>query len=217
MSAQVIHIEARRLKPMSCPDDEALLLLTEGSDGEHEAMLEHLGSCSSCAAKVTELRAALNEWRATDLIDKHRFDDEYFSTLALDVEQALSGTARPSDSALQGPATWWKAPVPLAIALAASLLLFVSVVGQQSPKPETAVALDGTESLEGMARELGRSLLSDEEIDLLDSEDSSFLATWNLELHELVDDMPPLPLTTTLADEFELLDSESLESVVLRL
>jgi len=202
---------------MSCPADEALLLLTEGSDGEHEAILGHLDSCGSCAAKVDELRAALNEWRSTDLIDKNRFDDEYFSKLALDVDQALNVTARTSDVATRGPATWWKAPLPLAVALAASVLLFVSVFGQQTPEPETAVALDGAESIEEMARELGRSLLSDEELALLDSEDSSFLATWSLELHDLEDDLSPLPLTTTLADEFELLDSESLESLVRRL
>lgn len=219
MNAQVTTLHTRRLKPMSCPADEVLLLLAEGPESEHSAMLEHVRSCSSCAAKVEELRTILSQWRTTDLIDGRRFDDEYFSQLASHVEQALDVSDDSPAAILRGPRSWWRRPAAVAAALAASVLLFVAVVSQRTPEPEAIASLSAEDSLEQLAREMGRSLLSEDEFenDSLELEYSSFLATWNVGQYEPTDELSPLPLTTTLADELEMLDSEALEAVVLRL
>ena len=202
---------------MSCPDDEILLLTAEDPDAASEDAVRHIEVCDACAKRLTELRGSLHEWRSTDLIDKSPFDDAYFAALALDGERRLDHTTDPSESLLRGPGTWWRTPAALACAVAACLVLSVSLLDWQSPEPVSTLALEDQIGLEEMARDLGKSLLSDEELALLDVDDSLPFATWSLEQYDLAVDLPPLPLTTTLADDFELLDSESLESVALRL
>ena len=217
MSAQIIAIETRRQIPMSCPTDEVLLLCAEETPAEYSAELEHLRSCAPCASRIAELRSTLTEWRATDLIDQRRFDAEYFSRLALDVDAALDRTARTAVVIVDGPRRWWRAPLPLAAALAAAVLVLLTLLSPSDPRPEAVIVMSDAPALEQMARALGKALLSDEAMDAADAEASLSLAAWNLDRHDPFNDIAPLPLTSTLSDEFALLDSESLASLVLRL
>ena len=202
---------------MSCPDDDVLLFLAEEPESEQSPILDHVRSCTSCSLKVAELRTVLGQWKATDLIDDRPFDDEYFAQLANHVDQALDLAADYSAKPGPIPMVWWRGPAALAAALAASLLLFVAIVSQQAAGPEAVASLSAEDSLEQMAREMGRTLLNEDETDSIELEYSSFLATWNFEQYEAIDDSSPLPLTTTLADELEMLDSEILEALVLHL
>ena len=101
MSAQVIHIEARRFKPMSCPDHETLVLIAEGSEDQEDSTRAHLDLCSSCSAQVADLRAELQEWRATGIVEEERFDDSYFANLANDVEKAITAASTPPERLLR--------------------------------------------------------------------------------------------------------------------
>lgn len=202
---------------MTCPDDDVLLFLAEEPASEQNPTLDHVRACTSCSLKVEELRTALGQWKATDIIDSRPFDDEYFAQLATEVEQALDLAAESPATPDARPMVWWRRQAVVAAALAASVLLFVAVVSQQTAEPDAVASMNAEESLEQMAREMGRSLLSEEEDDSVELEYSTFLATWNLAQYEPTDEPSPLPLTTTLADELEMLDSESLEALVLRL
>jgi len=217
MSAQVIHIEARRFKPMSCPDHETLVLIAEGSEDQEDSTRAHLDLCSSCSAQVADLRAELQEWRATGIVEEERFDDSYFANLANDVEKAITAASTPPVAVLPIRQPSWRTPLSLAAALAASVLLVVSALQEPAPTPESVAALDTADSLEAMAREIGRSLLIEAEQEAVSDDPATFLATWKLEQHDPLDEPAPFPLTTTLADEFELLDSDFLDSLVLRL
>ena len=102
---------------------------------------------------------------------------------------------------------------------AAPASFFPAGVEEEVVAPEVPLAAAETDSLEEMARELGRSLLDsaadDEAQD--DEEAATFLASWSLSQHEMLDELSPIPLTTTLADEFDLLDDDEINSLITRL
>ncbi len=117
---------------------------------------------------------------------------------------------------------WWRQTPGLVAALAAAVLLAVGLLrgpGDATQSPDEALAVAETDSLEALAREFGRSLLdSDDAGEFQDEEEpTTFLASWNLDQHEQFDDLSPFPLTTTLADEFDLLDNEQVNSLITRL
>jgi len=211
---------------MTCPDDQRLVLYadaaTETSDPQ---VCEHLRSCAVCADRVDQVRTALTDWRTADLCITDNFDADYFTGLAEDIEQALDHIDSASSTpVVLGPAPWWRRPASLAAAIAALLLLSVGLLRSPTQSPlvarDTAPQGEDEQSLEEMARELGRSLLSstsEADDSLEDEEGTSFFAAWTAEPMELGDDLPPMPLTTTLADEFDLLDSEQVRSLITRL
>jgi hypothetical protein len=204
---------------MTCPTDETLVLFAD-SDGNEPApeLSAHLESCAACAERVGGLRLALGEWRSIDLVDTSSYRADYFATMTADIERALDLSDSQVDPHLvPGPALWWRRPL-LAAALAAAVLLAVGLL-RNPPQTTTDAALASARSLEEVARELGRSLLDEESEDgLLDEETSlTFLAAWDLSQADGLDDLPPLPLTTTLADEFDLLSTEQVDSLIKRL
>jgi hypothetical protein len=206
---------------MTCPSDETLVLFADSEDNQPTAELTaHLDSCTACDERVRELRLALSEWRSTDLVDADSYSADYFAPIGADIERALDlSTAREAPRVVTGASLWWQRPA-LAAAVAAALLIAVGLLRappQSTAGPEAALAT--TESLEEVARELGRGLLDAASEDALvdDQASLSFLASWNLDQAELFDELPPLPLTTTLADEFDLLSAEQVDSLIKRL
>ncbi len=208
---------------MTCPDEQLLVLFADGaSDAE---VREHLRLCAVCADRVEQVRTALSDWRTGDLCSTSDFDSDYFAALAQDIEQALS-QSEPAASPGSGaaPTRWWRNPPSLLAAMAALLLLCVGLLrSQEQPSllaEDNAAPAEGQRALEEMARELGRSLLSstsEADDELLDEEATPFLAAWSTLAVDLGEDLPPMPLTTTLADEFDLLDSEQVRSLITRL
>jgi len=209
---------------MTCPSDETLVLFADApQEPADSAVREHLPSCPSCSDRVSELRRSLADWRSSDLVDTSEYDDHYFRLLAMDVERGLDlAASNPSPQVLPQLISWWRRTPGLVAALAAVLLLAVGLLrgpGDATPPPEEALALAESNSLEALARELGKSLLDPDEGDEFQDEEeaATFLASWNVSRHEQFDDISPFPLTTTLADEFDLLDSEQVNSLITRL
>ena len=209
---------------MTCPSDETLVLFADAPrEADDSGIPAHLEACQGCAERVDGLRSSIADWRASDLVDSGDYNDRYFERLALEVEQGLDLLdSEPSADIVAGPTAWWQRPPGLVAVLAAGLLLAVSLLGgpeEESVAPEVPFAAAETDSLEEMARELGRSLLDSAADDGAqdDEEAATFLASLSLSQHEIIDELSPIPLTTTLADEFDLLDNDEMNSLITRL
>ena len=209
---------------MTCPKDESLVLFADAAtESADDLVSSHLHTCPACAERVRDLHSSIAAWRSSDLLDTGSYSDSYFASMAMELERDLDlGDSAASSRLVPGPTAWWRRPPSLVAALSAGLLLAVGLL--RSPEEPSVASEEGlpaaeTAALEVMARELGRSLLgTGEDLETQDEEGAAtFLASWNLSQYELLDEFSPLPLTTTLADEFDLLDDNEINSLITRL
>ncbi|MBJ95487.1 MAG: hypothetical protein CMP23_13575 [Rickettsiales bacterium] len=212
MRARIYSLPLRKNLNMSCPDEERLLLFAEGAeDMDLEA---HLESCPNCTKQIATLKLQLAEWRSSDLLDHSRFDDDYFAKLGDQVVAAMEQNEDQARGLRRGPERWWRNRLAISAALAAAAMLLLALQLGDSPTLRSTPALVDNHEFEETVREISSAMLSelesDEQIPL------AFLTQWQLE-QDADEELAPLPLTTSLAEELELLDAQILNSLTLSL